>query len=108
MFDVFGGGTFSGDAPATPLGALLSRFGHRLSALPFEPGLVAAVDQHAAAVRDAVGGPDELRSTLGDYVLGFTDALRQLGWSEPVGHDFASLRLTAVCWLIREYGVDAA
>jgi hypothetical protein len=93
---------------ACVLGALLTRFGPRLSEMAFEPGLVAAVDQHAAAVRDAVGGDLGLRATLGDYVLGFTDTLQQLGWDEPVGHDFASLRLTAVCWLIREHGLDAA
>ena len=92
----------------TPLGALVDRFGPRLSEMAFEPGLVAAVDQHAAAVRDAVGGHHGLRATLADYVMGFTDALRQIGWDEPTGHDFASLRLTAVCWLIREHGLDAA
>lgn len=96
------------DGTTSPLGALVARFGPRLSELAFEPGLVAAVDQHAAAVRDAVGGLHGLRATLADYVLGFTDALRQMGWDEPVGHDFASLRLTAVCWLIREHGLDAA
>ncbi|HEV3169119.1 MAG TPA: DUF6401 family natural product biosynthesis protein [Actinocrinis sp.] len=92
----------------SPLGALVDRFGPRLSEMAFEPGLVAAVDQHAAAVRDAVGGHHGLRATLADYVMGFTDALRQIGWDEPTGHDFASLRLTAVCWLIREHGLDAA
>ena len=103
MYDVSSAG-----GAASPLGALVARFGPRLSELAFEPGLVAAVDQHAAAVRDAVGGVHGLRATLADYVLGFTDALRQMGWDEPVGHDFASLRLTAVCWLIREHGLDAA
>jgi hypothetical protein len=67
----------------SPLGALVARFGPRLSEMALEPGLVAAV-------------------------MGFTDALRQIGWNEPAGHDFASLRLTAVCWLIREHGLDAA
>lgn len=96
------------DGAVSPLGALVARFGPRLAELAFEPGLVAAVDQHAAAVRDAVGGLDGLHATLTDYVLGFTDALRQMGWDEPGGHDFASLRLTAVCWLIREHRLDAA
>ncbi|MGW6455322.1 DUF6401 family natural product biosynthesis protein [Streptomyces sp. NPDC055078] len=100
----------------------------RLSEFSFEPGLVAAVDQHAAAVCDALiprprrGEPTApvapvtpaeadaaasvasvRREDLADYVLGFTDWLRETDWSEPVGHDFATLRLTAICWLIREH-----
>ncbi|WP_228389753.1 DUF6401 family natural product biosynthesis protein [Streptomyces smaragdinus] len=87
----------------------------RLSEFAFEPGLVAAVDQHAAAVRDALvpaprrPEPDPARrhaprrEDLTDYVLGFTDVLTENDWREPVGHDYATLRLTAVCWLVREY-----
>ncbi|MFF0556210.1 DUF6401 family natural product biosynthesis protein [Streptomyces sp. NPDC020472] len=82
----------------------------RLSEFSFEPGLVAAVDQHAAAVCDALfpprRGPEGRtvrREELADYVLGFTDWLSEVDWTEPVGHDFATLRLTAVCWLIREH-----
>lgn len=92
----------------------------RLSEFAFEPGLVAAVDQHAAAVRDALvplvpgqrrsGSPGHAepgdvvrREDLADCVLGFTDWLSEIEWSEPVGYDFATLRLTAVCWLIREH-----
>ncbi|MEV6104368.1 DUF6401 family natural product biosynthesis protein [Streptomyces sp. NPDC051940] len=87
----------------------------RLSEFAFEPGLVAAVDQHAAAVRDALvpapRRPDSdaaaarapRREDLTDYVLGFTDVLSERDWREPVGHDFATLRLTAVCWLVREH-----
>jgi Family of unknown function (DUF6401) len=93
---------------ASPLAELMGRFGRRLPELAFEPGLVAAVDQHAAAVRDALGGLDRLADYLPDYVLGFTDALRDLGWCEHEGYDFAALRLTAVCWLVREHGLVAA
>ncbi|WP_206313926.1 DUF6401 family natural product biosynthesis protein [Streptomyces coryli] len=78
----------------------------RLTEFAFEPGLVAAVDQHAAAVRDAlVPGPraELRREDLADYVLGFTDVLTENGWREPVGYDFAAVRLTAVCWLVREH-----
>ena len=42
------------------------------------------------------------RTDLADYVLGFSDALTESQWREPVGYDFATLRLTAVCWLVRE------
>lgn len=88
-----------------PLAEVWERFGPRLPELAFEPGLVAEVDQHAAAVRDVLGGPEAYPHTLGDYTLGFLDALDQAEWREHAGYDFASLRLTAVSWLIREHGL---
>ncbi|MFF5934131.1 DUF6401 family natural product biosynthesis protein [Streptomyces sp. NPDC012508] len=104
-----------------PLVGVAATYMPRLSELAFEPGLVAAVDQHAAAVCDALipapRRPDGTaltrrrtvrREDLADYVLGFTDSLSEADWTEPVGHDFATLRLTAVCWLIREYDLLAA
>ncbi|MEU1277933.1 DUF6401 family natural product biosynthesis protein [Streptomyces sp. NPDC005805] len=98
-----------GGPPGCPLPGVAAAFMPRLSEFAFEPGLVAAVDQHAAHVRDALlpaqrrAGEALRREDLGDYVLGFTDWLAEHGWTEPVGHDFATLRLTAVCWLIREH-----
>ncbi|GGZ52717.1 hypothetical protein GCM10010387_53560 [Streptomyces inusitatus] len=113
------------DGPAAdcPLVEVVAAYLPRLTEFAFEPGLVAAVDQHAAAVRDALipaprrGGPGVTLTTtagaagstpvrredLADYVLGFTDWLAETEWIEPVGHDFATLRLTAVCWLVREH-----
>ncbi|MGP3958820.1 DUF6401 family natural product biosynthesis protein [Nonomuraea sp. 3N208] len=76
----------------------------QLARMGSEPGLVAAVDQHAAVLRDAI--PLD-RETLGDYLLGFLDELRHRGWAftgEPAELDAAALRLTAVCWLARELG----
>jgi hypothetical protein len=99
---------FEANAYRSPLHALYAEFSPQLPEMAFEPGLVAAIDQHAAAVRDAVGGHENLHATLGDYVLGFTDALRQIGWARSAAYDFANLRLTAVCWLIREHGLTAA
>ncbi|MFI1868907.1 DUF6401 family natural product biosynthesis protein [Streptomyces jumonjinensis] len=110
-----------------PLVGVVAAYLPRLSEFSFDPGLIAAVDQHAAAVRDALlpeprrgevsglgdGGPRGLRfapvrrADLADYVLGFTDWLAETEWIEPVGHDFATLRLTAVCWLIREHDLLA-
>ncbi|MBX9423573.1 MULTISPECIES: DUF6401 family natural product biosynthesis protein [Streptomyces] len=97
-------------SPGCPLIGLVATYMPRLSEFSFEPGLVAAVDQHAAAVCDALipaqRGPEGRtvrREELADYVLGFTDLLTEVDWTEPVGHDFATLRLTAVCWLIREH-----
>ncbi|MFJ2936026.1 DUF6401 family natural product biosynthesis protein [Streptomyces sp. NPDC087219] len=98
------------DSPGCPLIGVAATYLPRLSEMTSEPGLVAAVDQHAAAVRDALipaqrgpRGRTLRREELADYVLGFTDRLAEADWTEPVGHDFATLRLTAVCWLIREY-----
>ncbi len=98
---------FEVNARRSPLAAVYEEFGPQLPELAFEPGLVAAIDQHAAAVRDAVGGLENLGTTLVDYVMGFTDALRQIGWVRSAGYDFANLRLTAVCWLMREHGLSA-
>jgi hypothetical protein len=128
-------------APAfSPLAGVVATFMPRLTEFAFEPGLVAAVDQHAAAVCDTLADlspttlgssaepgssadpmlaplPAELpagmsvaipaqrtvsREDLSDYVLGFNDALAENRWREPVGYDFATLRLTAICWLVRD------
>ncbi|MBT2444425.1 hypothetical protein J7E93_30885 [Streptomyces sp. ISL-36] len=147
------------DSPGCPLVGVAATYMPRLSEFPFEPGLVAAVDQHAAEVRDALipaqrgparqaasrtegqeGNRTEAwaesgserpaeswaesvgerpadswaerrtlrREDLSDYVLGFTDWLAEADWVEPVGYDFATLRLTAVCWLIREHDLLGA
>ncbi|MBS2534888.1 hypothetical protein KGQ20_19130 [Catenulispora sp. NF23] len=114
------------DAPplASPLAGVVAAFMPRLAEFAFEPGLLAAIDQHAAAVCDtlssepleafealaaleALEAPIPMQRTVGreeltDYVLGFNDVLAEKGWEEPVGYDFATLRLTAICWLVRE------
>jgi hypothetical protein len=95
----------------SPLAGVVATFMPRLAEFAFEPGLVAAVDQHAAAVCDTLaddytahipGQRTVSREDLSDYVLGFRDVLTENNWQEPVGYDFATLRLTAICWLIKE------
>ncbi|TDE39517.1 hypothetical protein E1295_32865 [Nonomuraea mesophila] len=72
----------------------------QLARMHADPGMVAAVDQHAAVLRDAI--PLD-RETLGDYLLGFLDELRHRGWIFSGDETGApALRLTAVCWLARE------
>ena len=97
---------------ASPLAGVVAAFMPRLAEFAYDPGLLAAIDQHAAAVCDTLSlGPAEVtvpeqrtvcREDLTDYVLGFKDVLAENGWEEPVGYDFATLRLTAICWLVRE------
>lgn len=67
------------------------------------PGLVAVIDQHAAAVRDMLA--TDVRglhhSALLDYLRGFLDGAAERGWTparaEP--HEWETVRLYAVCWL---------
>jgi hypothetical protein len=73
-------------------------------------GLLAAVDQHAAAVRDSLFG--DLRplneATLAGYAHGIREAAKEHGWQEPAGRvewgraDWVLIRLLAVCALARQ------
>jgi hypothetical protein len=73
------------------------------------PGLLAEVDQHAAAVRDililgnAGLGPVE----LADYARGIEDVARDRGW-RPGHHDWVWLRLAGVCVLAMAGGAMAS
>ncbi|MGW0805296.1 DUF6401 family natural product biosynthesis protein [Nonomuraea sp. NPDC002799] len=88
---------------AAPLRWLMGSLGEsQLARMVGDPGLVAAVDQHAAVLRDAI--PLD-RETLSDYLLGFIDELRHRGWIFRDEADAPVLRLTAVCWLAREQGL---
>lgn len=87
---------------ASPLPWIMDVLGaDQLARMAGEPGLLAAVDQHAAAVRDAIVLD---RETLSDYLLGFLDELLERGWRFTGQCDFAAVRLTAICWLARELG----
>ncbi|MFF8031496.1 MULTISPECIES: DUF6401 family natural product biosynthesis protein [unclassified Streptomyces] len=96
----------------SPLAEISSSFAPRFAEFAFEPAFTAAVDQHVAEIRDrlSAGGPaleppPPSREDLTDYALGFLDALAELDWREPVGHDYAVCRLTAVSWLVRRHGL---
>ncbi|MER6399467.1 DUF6401 family natural product biosynthesis protein [Kitasatospora sp. NPDC001603] len=103
----------SPDQPAgCPLPGIVAAFTPRLAEFAFEPGFVAAVDQHVAQLRELLyaQGPELLplaldRAELSQYAVEFVDALIDIGWREPVGYDFAVHRLTAICWLVREQGL---
>ncbi|MHC5902603.1 DUF6401 family natural product biosynthesis protein [Streptomyces sp. S6] len=94
----------------SPLARISSSYAPRFAEFAFEPAFAAAVDQHVAELRDRleanhsglVPRPPH-REDLADYALGFLDALDELDWREPVGHDYAVCRLTAITWLVREH-----
>lgn len=102
-------------AIGSPLARVAAAYAPRFAEFAFEPGFAAAVDQHVAELRDrlrlagtgTVPGPRDAE-LLGDYTLGFTDVLAEIGWHEPVGYDYAVCRLTAVSWLIHEQARPAA
>ncbi|MDW4904785.1 DUF6401 family natural product biosynthesis protein [Streptomyces sp. ADMS] len=94
----------------SPLARISSAFAPRFAEFAFEPAFTAAVDQHVAEIREriAAGGPGLVprrphREDLADYALGFLDALDELDWREPVGHDYAVCRLTAISWLAHRH-----
>jgi hypothetical protein len=85
-----------------------------LAAAAAVPGLVAVVDQHAAAVRDilafGVEGPAVVGAILlAGYAKGLLDQGREMGWrfGDPqsstgwAGADWLTTRLLAVCELAR-------
>lgn len=69
------------------------------------PGMLAAVDQHAAQIRDALCGPDGTRElgahALLEYARGFVAAATGRGWwPGRANGDWETLRLAAVCLLL--------
>jgi hypothetical protein len=87
---------------AAPLQWVMGELGQdQLARMATDPALVAAVDQHAAILRDTIPLDPEI---LGDYVLGFLDGLREWGWFYDGLPDPPALRLTAACWLAHRHG----
>lgn len=84
------------------------------------PGLAAAIDQHAAAIRDSITLGMESSASLAGLVLlasygrGVLEYAQQRGWRPPTGGahswvhaDWTSLRLAAVCSLVPTIGQPA-
>lgn len=95
---------------ASPLTQVMNDLGRNiLEEMKTNPSLTAAVDQHVAAIRDAVADRDGriARKPLLGYLLGILDVIRDGTWADtqfPVSQSWPSLRLAAVCWLAREHG----
>jgi len=77
------------------------------------PGLLATVDQHAASIRDSLGG--DLRPIGAVQLAGYAEGVREAaaghGWQVPADPidwadaDWMLLRLLAVCELAHRSGV---
>jgi hypothetical protein len=133
MSGMFGGTTArSGTLPArTVLTALMSSVGAAgLAAAEHDPGLLALVDQHVAAVRESLADTDDesLRLdwfeqwrvdvqpvsmvALAGYAEGIRDAAMDHGWEPPAPPidwskpDWVLVRLLAVCALARDAGLS--
>ncbi|MFI0354548.1 DUF6401 family natural product biosynthesis protein [Actinomadura sp. 9N407] len=68
------------------------------------PALAAAVDQHAAAVRDLVTGPDRASpepAALMDYLHSFAEEAFRRGWWPDSTHDWEFVRIVTICWMMR-------
>ncbi len=78
-----------------------------LAAATAEPGLLAVVDQHAAAVRESLHGDQRplTAAALAGYAEGVRSAACEHGWQPPTGPvdwsaaDWVLVRLLAVCAL---------
>jgi hypothetical protein len=86
---------------------------HGLDAAARSTGLLAAIDQHAASVRDALGDPGDGPSAmaLAGYAAGVRDALIESEWRMPPVNEldwsaleWPAVRLLAVCALARAAG----
>ena len=115
------GGMFKDLAEATrhtaarsTLNGLMTWLGEAgLAAAAASAGLQAVVDQHAAAVRDALGDPERGPNavSLASYATGVRDTLIEAQWQLPPTSqldwsraEWPTLRLIAVCALARTGG----
>jgi hypothetical protein len=80
-----------------------------LTAAEQSPGLLAAIDQHAAGVRDSLSADVKPLTAviLAAYAEGVRDAARKHGWRSPNGpidwsrNDWVLYRFLAICRLAR-------
>lgn len=69
------------------------------------PALAAAVDQHAAAVRDLLVGPGGSHpdpDSLMKYLHGFAEDAFRRGWWPASTEDWEFVRIVTVCWMMRQ------
>ncbi|XVQ11241.1 DUF6401 family natural product biosynthesis protein [Spirillospora sp. CA-255316] len=69
------------------------------------PALAAAVDQHAAAVRDLLVGPGGSLpgpDALMNYLHGFAEEAFERGWWPDSTRDWEFVRIVTICWMMRQ------
>lgn len=101
-------------AARSTLNGLMTWLGEAgLAAAATSVGLQAAVDQHAASVRDGLGDPERGPNAvaLASYAAGVRDALIEAQWQLPPPSEldwskaeWPTLRLVAICALARAGG----
>ncbi|MEU6022842.1 DUF6401 family natural product biosynthesis protein [Micromonospora sp. NPDC048871] len=105
------------DSTRTTLVGLVNAVGlDGLAAAHQLPGLLAAVDQHAAAVRDSLHGDQRplTAPALAGYAEGIEAAATEHGWQPPTDPvdwseaDWVLVRLLAVCALTAALDTPAA
>jgi hypothetical protein len=75
-----------------------------LAALAQLPGLIGHVDQHTAAIRDALGDQMTL-DDLRDYRDSLARTALSAGWQPtPDSYDWQTVRIIAVSWLMAQTG----
>ncbi|MEU8420612.1 DUF6401 family natural product biosynthesis protein [Micromonospora sp. NPDC048835] len=103
------------DSARSTLAALTVSVGTAgLTAAAARPGLLALVDQHAAAVRDSLDGDHTplTSATLAGYAEGVRAAALEHGWAPPSGPvdwsqpEWLLTRLLAICALARALDRD--
>jgi hypothetical protein len=108
-YDGISAGTATGSARSTLAALTVSLGTDGLAEATTRPGLLALVDQHAAAIRDSLD-VDHRRLTpaaLAGYAEGLRAAALEHGWAHPAGTvdwsepDWLLTRLLAVCALDR-------
>ncbi|MFI7577166.1 DUF6401 family natural product biosynthesis protein [Micromonospora sp. NPDC049497] len=100
------------EAARSTLAALAESVAEGTAAAGARPGLLALIDQHAAAVRDSLDGDRRPLSAaaLAGYAEGVRAAALQHDWRPPAGPvdwsapDWPLARLLAVCALARTLG----
>jgi hypothetical protein len=97
-------GDFLHDLPLRRLASEVTRAGQ--TAMRRRPHLVAAVDQHAAAVRDMLATDERGMhpTAVFDYLRGFLEGARERGWYPAVGvfDEWEDIRLLACCQMARQ------
>jgi len=101
-------------AARSTLNGLMTWLGESgLAAAATSAGLQAAIDQHSASVRDALGDPERGPSavSLASYATGVRDTLIEAQWQLPPTSEldwskagWPTVRLIAICALARAGG----